>query len=107
MRFHDLAIDRPDEGRQLAGDRQGSWPDSPATLQSIPGECLRFTDQLAHSGAQLHALFRVAAMTKISVALAYGCSGASSASMFWRAGRYEFFPRGPAEPNVLFSQLRP
>ena len=23
MRFHDLAIDRPDEGRQLAGDRRG------------------------------------------------------------------------------------
>jgi hypothetical protein len=61
---------------------QGSWPDSPATLQGIPGECLRFTDQLAHSCAQLHALFRVAAVTKISVALAFGCSGALSASVF-------------------------
>ena len=55
---------------------------SPVTLQSTPGECLRFTDQLAHRCAQLHALFRVAAVTKISVALAFGCSGALAASVF-------------------------
>jgi len=58
----------------------GIVADSPATLQSVPGECLRlYTDQLAHSDAQLHALFRVVAMTKISVALALGCSRASAA----------------------------
>ena len=65
---------------------QGWCPDSSATLQSILGERLRFTDQLAHSGAQIHALFRVAAMTKISVALALGCSRASAASMFSASG---------------------
>jgi len=64
----------------------GIVADSPATLQSVPGECLRLTDQLAHSDAQLHALFRVVAMTKIPVALALGCSRASAASMFSASG---------------------
>src|SRR5467141_3787657 len=52
MRFHDLAIDRPDEGRQLAGDRRGD-DGRPLTL---PGERpktsaqphLRFPGNLAH-----------------------------------------------------------
>jgi hypothetical protein len=59
---------------------------SPVTLQSIPGECLRFTDQLAHSCAQFHAFLRVAAVTKISIALTLGCSGALAASMFSASG---------------------
>src|SRR5229473_7968461 len=52
MRFHDLAIDRPDEGRQLAGDRRG---DDGRPL-ALPGERpkapaqphLRFPGNLAH-----------------------------------------------------------
>src|SRR5258708_7672749 len=52
MRFHDLAIDRPDEGRQLAGDRRG---DNGRPL-ALPGERpkapaqphLRFPGNLAH-----------------------------------------------------------
>src|SRR5713101_1708663 len=52
MRSHDLAIDRPDEGRQLAGDRRG---DDGRPL-ALPGERpkapaqphLRFPGNLAH-----------------------------------------------------------
>src|ERR1700731_4116742 len=52
MRSHDLAIDRPDEGRQLAGDRRG---DDVRPL-ALPGERpkapaqphLRFPGNLAH-----------------------------------------------------------
>src|SRR5712672_2537372 len=52
MRSHDLAIDRPDEGRQLAGNRRG---DDGRPL-ALPGERpkapaqphLRFPGNLAH-----------------------------------------------------------
>src|SRR5712671_5204056 len=52
MRFHDLAIDRPDEGRQLAGDRRGD-DGRPLTLAGerpkTPAQPhLRFPGNLAH-----------------------------------------------------------
>jgi len=69
--------------RQSGANRASN---SAVALQSIPGECLRFTDQLAHNCAQFHAFLRVAAVTKISIAFTLGCSGALAASMFSASG---------------------
>src|SRR5258708_2623558 len=68
---------------------------SPVTLQSIPGERLRFTDQLAHDLAQRHAFFRVAAMPIVSIALAKRTAGAAAASVH-PASRAAMNSRGPA-----------
>jgi hypothetical protein len=54
---------------------------SPMTLQSIPGERVRFTDQLAHSLAQRRAFFRVATVPVVSIALAKRTTSASATSV--------------------------